>query len=229
MLAPQTMGDLADRLTGEIGWRKKEISAFRTAAARASSSQTYYCRAGSVMLCAHWEGFLRVSIQTYVDYVFSQSLRLKDLAIPFVAIYFFKEVVTAGMAHFPGSDRQHIKLAKKIEASLEGSCNRPSWTVDTEGSPGSVVTSNILASVGLDRMMGLDETEWSVQRVFIDTQLLKDRHKVAHGERYPISQSDFRKRANRVIGMCESILNLILDAAESRAYLKDVVSCQDLP
>lgn len=224
MPAPQTIDDLEDRLTGEIGWRKKEISAFRTAAARASSSQTYYCRAGSVMLCAHWEGFLRASIQTYVDYVFSQSLRLKDLATPFVAIYFFREVVTAGAARFPGSDGQHIKLARKIEASLEGSCDRPSWKVDTEGSPGSVVTGNILASAGLNRMMGLDETGWSVQRVFIDTQLLKDRHKVAHGERYPISQSDFRDRSDRVIGMCELLLNLILDAAGSQAYLKKQVN-----
>lgn len=218
MPTSQSVEYLEDMLAREISWRKKEIVAFRSAADRSSSSKGYYCRAGSVMLCAHWEGFLKAAVQFYVDHVFSQSLQLDELVPPFVAIYFYKEVMGAGAAKFPGTEERHIKLARKILASASASCNRPGWKVDTEGNPSSLVTCNILASVGLDRLMGLDESGWMIQKVFIDSQLLKDRHRVAHGERYPIRGEDFRERSNRIIAMCESLLKLIVDAANSRSY-----------
>lgn len=217
---PQSLDDLQNILAGEIGWRKKEIVAFRSAARRASAAQACYCRAGAVMLCAHWEGFLKNSVQAYINYVFSQALPLVNLTTQFVAVYFFGDVMNAAKAQFPGSEQQHLKLAAKISASGAAPCVKPSWKVKTGGNPTSDVTCDVLASVGLDRHMGLDEAGWSIQKVFIDAQLLKDRHRVAHGERYPVDQSDLRDRSNRVIDMCERLLRLIIDAAGSEAYVK---------
>lgn len=220
MPTPQSVDLLEEMLSGEVAWRKKEIVAFRSAAMRASASQGYYCRAGSVVLCAHWEGFLKRAVQVYVDHVFAQALPLENLADPFIAIYFYKDVMTASNARFPGSKGHHLKLARKIAASRTGPCARASWSVETEGNPSSEITAKILASVGLDERMGLDEAAWSVLKVFIDSQLLKDRHKVAHGERYPIAQDLFKNRSDRVILMCEQLATLILMAAGSRAYIR---------
>jgi hypothetical protein len=170
------------------------------------------------MLSAHWEGFLRASIQSYVDFVFSQELSLGQLIEPFVAAFFYKEVMNAATANFPGSKEQHIKLAKKITRYIDEPCRRASWVVNTEGNPSSEVTRSILTSVGLDPQMGMDEASWSVYKVFLDGQLLKDRHKVAHGERFPISPENFRERSDRVIDLCESLLRQILEAAGSGMY-----------
>lgn len=172
------------------------------------------------MLSAHWEGFLRASVQSYVDYVFSRGLNLSQLAEPFVAIFFYREVINAAAANFPGSKEQHIKLAKKITRYLDQPCTRASWVVTTDGNPSSAVTRNILTSVGLDPRMGMDEASWSVQKVFIDSQLLKDRHKVAHGERLPISYDNFLERSDRVIHLCELLRQLILTAAASDAFMR---------
>lgn len=171
------------------------------------------------MLCAHWEGFLKSSVQVYVDHVFAQGLKVTELKSPFVAIYFFKYVKNASDSNYPGSEQHHIKLAKKIVGGLAGPCRQPGWSVTTEGNPSSAVLSGLLQSVGLDRQMGRDDTAWSVTKVFIDSQILKDRHKIAHGERLPIRHEDFLERSDRIIDMCEDLADLILSAAESRAYV----------
>lgn len=209
---------LQDRLDRQLGWRKKEIAALRNAAGRASISREYYCRAGSVMLCAHWEGFLKSSVQSYVDHVFSQQLAVTELTPQFVAVYFFKHVKVAGEAGFPGSEHHHLRLAKKFMDSLSTKCVESGWKVDTGGSPSSTVCSQILRSVGLDPTLGYDETAWSVVKVFIDSQMLKERHKVAHGERFLVQHEQFQERSGRVIKLCEDLATLIIGAASARAY-----------
>jgi hypothetical protein len=218
MSVPRSLERLQDVLDGQLSWRKKEIVALRNAALRSSVSREYFCRAGSVMLCAHWEGFLKSSIQAYVDHVFSQGLPLTELKPPFVAIYFFRYVKNAADAAFPGSESHHIKLAKKIVESVSGRCSKAGWDVDTNGNPSSSVCSQVLVSVGLDPRFGYDETAWSVVKVFIDSQILKDRHKIAHGERFPVRREHFIERSERVIKLCEDLAVLVMAAAGSRSY-----------
>lgn len=229
MVSLKTLDKLEDRLASQLGWRKKEIAALRTASTRASSSREYYCRAGAVMLCAHWEGFLKSAVQAYVDHVFAQGLLISQLKPPFVSIFFFKAVRVAGEAKFPGSEQHHIKLAKKIISGISSPCRQAGWTVDTEGNPSSTVLSQLLASVGLDGQMGRDATAWSVTRVFIDSQILKDRHKIAHGERVYVSHSSFVDRSNRIIEMCEDLSRLVIAAANARSYEAGSAASIDSP
>lgn len=214
----KTIERLQDRLDAQLAWRKKEIAALRNAATRAAVSREYYCRAGAVMLCAHWEGFLRIAVQSYVDHVFSQGLNIKKLKPQFVAIHFFKYVKTAGEANFPGSEQHHVKLAEKIIESFSGNCRKANWEAVTGGSPSSLVCSQLLSSIAIDPRIGYDEQKWSVAKVFIDSQILKDRHKIAHGERFPVDHEDFLSRSGRVIDMCEDLARLIVSSATSRAY-----------
>lgn len=214
-----SVNDLQNALDSNLAWRKKEVVALRNSAARAQISREYYCRAGSVMLCAHWEGFLRDAVRAYVDHVFAQEQHLSRLKPQFVAIHFFHDVKYASTANFPGSERHHVKLAKKIIASLADPKGRVGWTAETGGNPSSALCSDLLKSVALPPKMGYDESQWSVVKVFIDSQILKDRHKVAHGERFPVRPDEFRSRSGRLIEICEDLARLVTDAAINKSYL----------
>lgn len=216
-----TVEKLQDKLAAQLGWRKKEIHVLRSAAARASASRDYYSRAGSVMLCAHWEGFLRSAVSYYVDHVFSQGLGISSLKPQFVAIYFFKHVRVAGEAAFPGSELHHVKLAKKITAALGEPLRRSSWEVNTNGNPSSTICSDLLRSVALDPQIGYDNARWSVTKVFIDSQVLAHRHKIAHGERISVSGEQFMSKSRRIVEICEDVFSLVVSAAAQRSYLKE--------
>lgn len=212
------IGRLQDKLASEIAWRKKEIVALRISATRASASQRYFCRAGAVILCAHWEGFLRAAIQHYVDFVFAQQLPIKTLSPKFVAISFYKDIKGAAEADFPGSENHCVKLARRLLEGIDIPAPKPRWRVETGGNPSSTVTSRLLLTVGLSEKLGLDEAEWATAKVFIDEQILRERHKIAHGEGLLISHGDFKVRSERILSMCESLVSLIMRSALSEDY-----------
>lgn len=136
--------DLERRLAEELAWRKKEIVELK----RAAHNREYLARAVAVVLCAHWEGYLKRAIQVYVDYVFSLNLRVRDLAPNFVAISLYKDVKTAALAEYPGSEQHCIKLSKRLLQGIDVRAPKPKWKVDTAGNPSSEVVVRLLKTAG---------------------------------------------------------------------------------
>jgi hypothetical protein len=219
MVADTALNRLEDTLAGDLSWRKKEIIAFRGSIARRSSTQKHFSRAGLVLLCAHWEGFLKKAVQAYVDFVFCQGIPLRKLSSKFIAISIFKDVKHAAEADYPGSELHCVRLARRMLDSLEGATSKAGWKVDTHGNASSTVTMQILSTVGLNEKLGLDDAEWFVVKAFIDEQLLKIRHKIAHGEGFPVDASDFYEKSRRVMSLFDSLHSLIMSAAVSKSYL----------
>ena len=188
-------------------------------ARRATSEKNFLYRGGLVLLCAHWEGFLRNSVRLYFKHVFAQELRLKELAPNFVAAAFFADVQRAGKAEYPGSVDTHGKLAQRIISGADEVCRNSTWEVRTEGKPGTEVLARLLSSAGLNPRLGLDAANWSTMSVFIDEQVVRDRHLVAHGEGFQISRIEFLERADRMLGLLDRVSSELIGAAERRIYL----------
>jgi hypothetical protein len=214
----QTVEELQAQLDKELAWRKKEISGLRVSAARSDSDRRYLYRAGLVLLCAHWEGFLKRSVDLYVRHVFSQGLRISELVPVFVANAFFSDVKKAGEANFPGSEECHIRLAQRIQLGTTEVCATPTWEVKTEANPGSDILFKLLSSVGINTRLGYDDASWGTMRVFIDEQVLRDRHRVAHGDGFPVNRDEFLERAERMTRLLERLSSTVLGAAEARSY-----------
>lgn len=213
-----TLEDLQSKLARDLAWRKREISGLRVSALRSDARRNYLFRAGLVLLCAHWEGFLRRSIECYVDHVFSQNLKIKELTPEFVALAYFSDVRRAGEANYPGSEENHLKLAKRILRGTEEICARSSWDIRTEGNPGTDVLARLLASVGLDTQLGFDAATRSAMKVYIDEQVVRDRHRVAHGEGFRVSRDEFLERTQRMLDLLDRVSTELLSAAENKAY-----------
>ncbi|WP_457331558.1 MAE_28990/MAE_18760 family HEPN-like nuclease [Rhizobacter sp. P5_C2] len=216
-MSVQSLEGLQAALERDLSWRKKELSGLRISAMRSATERNYLFRAGLVLICAHWEGFLKKAVEKYVAHVFAQGLRLRDLAPVFVAQALFSDVRRASEAEFPGNET-HVRLAERIQLGLDVVCSHSGWLAKTEGNPSSTLVARLLGSVGVDAEMGLDAAGWSTTKVFIDEQVVADRHKVAHGEGFPVSKEQFLERSGRMLDLLDRLSAEIIRAAERKAY-----------
>lgn len=214
----RTVEDLQSKIARELAWRKQEISGLRLSARRSNGDRGYLFRAGLVLLCAHWEGFLRNAVGLYFKHVFSQELRVRDLTPNFVAAAFFADVQRAGKADYPGSTDTHGRLAQRILLGLDEICTHSTWDVKTEGNPGTEVLARLLLSAGINPQLGLDSAAWSTTKVFIDEQVVRDRHLVAHGDGFRLTRTEFLERSERMLALLDSVSSELIDAAERQVY-----------
>jgi hypothetical protein len=187
-------------------------------AMRSSSERAYLFRGGLVLICSHWEGFLKRAIHKYSEHVFAQQLRIRDLAPVFVAQALYSDVRKAGAADFPGSRGTHIQLAMRIQKGLDVVCTHAEWNADTGGNPGSSLVANLLASVGLSTELGLDVAMWSTTKVFIDELVVAERNRIAHGEYLQVTREQFLERSERMLVLLDRLSDEILTAAKLYAY-----------
>ncbi len=213
-----TIEKLQTSLEKDLAWRKREISTFRMFAQPNAQAAEVLLKAGMVILCAHWEGFLKRAVELYIDHVFSQKLLIKQLTPVFIALSYFSDVKKAGEANYPGSEETHIKLAKRIALGNEQICEHSEWKAKTEGNPGTEVINRLLSSIGLDSQLGLDGATWATTKIFIDEQVVRDRHVIAHGEWFKIESEDFLKRTDRVLTLLDKLCENLLDAAKNFSY-----------
>lgn len=215
-----TVESLQTQLQRDLTWRKKEIVSLRGAANRSDNDRHYVYRAGLVMIFAHWEGYLKTAATLYVRHVFAQRLPLGHLASVFVAHAFFSDVQKCSNSLFPGSEQTHVALANRILEGTAEVATGSTWSVDTASNPSTEVLDRILRSLGLAADLGLDGATWSATRVFINEKVVADRHKVAHGEGFRIDKMEFLSRSARMLALLDTLSEQILNAAQSRAYLR---------
>ena len=211
------VADFQNAIQRDLAWRKREISAIRSDAAKPEITAGYLFRFGQILICAHWEGFLKKSAQLYIEHIFLQDQILKEFLPNIVAIKFFETVMRTSSSKYAGSD-DHIRLAKLILEAVDSKIDRPGWSPQTEGNPGSEVLERILKTIGVHPQLEMDQAAWATTKVFINEHLVRDRHQIAHGEGTPISKIVFLERSERLLNLLDLLSAKILDAAQRRSY-----------
>ena len=216
----ETVADFQNAVQRDLAWRKLEISALRTLVNQSDEDAHYVFRATQVLLCAHWEGFLKKAARLYLEHVFAQNILLKDMVPCMVAVAYFDDVLAAASAKFPGSELNHLKLAEKIVRTINGRVERPSWNVDTEGNPGTDTLERVLRSIGVDPQLEMELAAWTTTRVFINEQIVRDRHYVAHGDGFRIDRASLLARVQRLLDLLDTLSDRLQDAAVSKRYMR---------
>jgi hypothetical protein len=219
----RTVESLQQKIARELAWRKREISGLRLSVRRSGGDRHFLFRAGLVLLCAHWEGFLRESTRLYFRHVFDQQLRLKELAPNFIAVAFFSDVQRAGKSDNPGSAESHGRLVQRILNCKDEICTHSTWEVKTNGNPSTEVLARLLTSAGLSPTLGFDAAAWSTTSVFINEQIVRDRNLIAHGEGFQLSQVQLLERSSRMLDLLDHVSNELLSAAERQIYRSEAV------
>jgi hypothetical protein len=85
----KTLEQLSDKIAEEIAWRKKELAAFKRVIDYKSLSadkNQALLRSGVMLLYSHWEGFIKIAANSYLEFVAMQRLPYKQLSNNFIAL-----------------------------------------------------------------------------------------------------------------------------------------------
>lgn len=209
----RTVDLLLEHLDQDMAWRIKEVHQFKTAVERAHGKNVdAHIRAGISMLYAHWEGFVKGAANAYVNYVSHRANQNSELKPCFVAL---------GMKTKLASASASSKSEVVIEAVtyLLNEMNRPirlprSEAISAESNLSSLVFLNITGWIGVD------PTPYSTRLPLIDTTLLENRNRIAHGEYLSVDAARFYELTDEVLEMLRWFKTDIENAAVQNAFLK---------
>lgn len=209
----QTLEDLNKTLATDIAWRKKELSEIKTLIElkNVSPQRHNVCiRSGICILYAHWEGFVKLAGNSYVEYIRTKRLRYGQLSSNFLAL----------------AMKEKLKQAKETNKAslyipvcdfffqLDERCSLPKNPISTASNLSSEILKEITHTLGID--FSLDSTKSKL----IDEKLLKTRNEIAHGEdSLTIDRKQYIELQTMVMEMLEEFRNRIENAAINQDFL----------
>lgn len=211
----RTAEQLSDKLSNELAWRKKELSEIKSLIETKSFSSSKHkalIRSGICLLYAHWEGFVKLAANSYLEYVRMQKLCYKDLASNFLALAMKEKLNEAKETNKPSL---YIPVCDFFLDELNQRCELPKDAISTA----SNLSSEILKEI--TRILGIDFSLYSTKSVLIDTKLLKTRNEIAHGEYSITDKEEYIELHTEVIHMLDLFRNQIENAAINKHYMRN--------
>ncbi len=208
----RTLEQLNKQLSDKLVWRKKELSSLKAMIDWKSPSldqRNVLLRSGITILYAHWEGFIKVAANSYLEFVAMQRLPYNQLSNNFIALAMKDQLDQArdtnkATIYCEVADFFITKLTERSRIKYE---NR-------------IVTSNLSSSVFKEIvfMLGLDYSFYELKEVIIDEKLLAKRNKIAHGEYLDIDENDYDELHRQIISMMDHFRNQIDNCAATKQY-----------
>jgi hypothetical protein len=210
----QTLEQLSDCLDSQIAWRKKELVQVKNLIEQkgiGASKNAALVRCGVAILYAHWEGFIKESSASYLEFVSRKRLRYCELSSNFVAL-----AMKAKLNEANSTNRAtlYIKVANFFLTELEERSQVPYENV--------VKTSNLSSKILKDIVctLGLDYKHFETKEKLIDEQLLKSRNTIAHGSYLSIDADIYTQLHSEMMSLMEIFKTELENAACQKRYLK---------
>jgi hypothetical protein len=212
----RTLSQLQDSLDREMGWRVKEIAAFRVASRANGPERQYFIRAGIALVYAHWEGFIKLASESYLSFVQHQGHAYRDLKSCF-AVFGLKAEL-----HMLANSRKsapNIRAFDFILAEMDQPAEmHMAKAIDTESNLTSIVFQNIATS--LDINTDGYETRFNL----IDESLVRRRNRVAHGEFLDIGGREFDELVGDVLQLMREYKTDVENAASLGSYKRPQIT-----
>lgn len=211
----RTVEQLSDTLSKDLAWRKKELSEVKALVeAKSVSDQRHkvLVRSGVCILYSHWEGFVKLATNSYVEYVREQKLTYKQLSSNFLALAMKEQLKKAKETNKPSL---YIPVCDFFLSELNQRCSLPKDTISTA----SNLSSEILKEITY--ILGIDFSHYSTKSVLIDIKLLKTRNEIAHGNYLICDREEYIELHTEVIEMLDIFRNQIENAALERKFIQN--------
>lgn len=172
----RTSEALINQVDADIAWRTLELSALRTALARAHGPAADTAARTAVALAyAHWEGYVVTTSRGLVEYVSDLRLARGDLADSYLALSLAGRLTQADAS--TRRIRVHVDLITEMRRSTE-TADFPAAEkmIHAEGNLKSAKFQDILAR------LGLDPSPFELHYKWLDGELLRRRNNIAHGD-----------------------------------------------
>ena len=163
------------------------------------------------MLYAHWEGFVTPAAKSYLEHVANRRLRYRELKPNFLAAGARLVIRSATTQRNIDADMRLIKAIE--EARQQRMPKNVARVIDAKSNLNAKVFRNIQSTIGLD-------CSWfnALDKMQLDSRLLKHRNAVAHGEWLVIDKDDYAGLHSWLIGLISAFRDDLLDAASERQY-----------
>lgn len=209
-----TLEQLQDKIDSIVAWRKKELSCLlENVKITNDFSQSVAIRTGYVLTYAHFEGAIKHLATLYLEYVSGQNIEVEKLTMNFLLIG-VKEHDLKILYETNKIDKR-IEIIRKI-LDLKTSTNLPFKNViNTESNLKSEVLQNIL------NIVNFDKSKYELDYNFIDSNLLKTRNLIAHGDKLDATCTfdQFEQCNKKVLKLINDFSKDVYDYAKSKKYL----------
>jgi len=211
----RTEEQLSDRLATDLRWRKKELSEMKSLIeAKNVTDQRHKAllRSGVCILYSHWEGFVKLAANSYLEYVISKKLTYQELSSNFLAWAMKEKLKEAKQTNKPSL---YIPICDFFISELNQRSILPKNVIST----GSNLSSEILKEITY--ILGIDFSIYSTKSRVIDTQLLKTRNEIAHGEDSVFDRAEYLEVHREILEMLDIFCTQIENAASQKQFRQD--------
>lgn len=200
-------------LDEEFAWRRKELTAIwndvNSSKAKLRSARI---RAAVAMLYAHWEGFVKVASEVYLNYVAGRRLKYNELNAGFLAL-----CLRSKLRHLTvtGDISQHINFLNFVFREMTSRAEIPKRnSIKT----GSNLSSSRLKTIVLG--FGLDYSPFELKEHLIDKQLLDWRNTIAHGKWLCPNEDEFSQLYRETTTLLRNFKDQLANAIVMNRHLK---------
>ncbi len=204
----RTLEDLSDKLAQDLAWRKRELAEIKSLveAKKDVSDQRHkvLVRSAVCILYSHWEGFVKLAANAYVEYVRLKKLTYQDISTNFLALAMKEKLKEAKETNKPSL---YIPVCQFLISELNERCSLPKDPISTA----SNLNSEILKEIA--DILGIDFSPYLTKSKLIDEKLLKTRNKIAHGEYSGVDRNEYIELHQETINLLDLFKNQIENAA----------------
>lgn len=214
----KTVEKLEDRIIEDFTWRKFELLQLKLAIKNNNTfvNKETFIRTGVALLCAHWEGLIRTVANYYVVFISAQNIKCNNLTENFLALKLKSDFMITSES---SKNSVHVKFLEKIEEQKNStfyfrySDSDGKRIINTESNLSYKLFVEILKTINI-------ENKYETKKNYIDSEMLKVRHEIVHGEKVKLEAYDFDTIYEQVISIMEDFIEQIIKAAENKRYLK---------
>ena len=226
-----TADELRAALETELAWRQEELAFFKNQLNEVEeSNKNKYRKSLVLILYSHMEGYIKIGLQTYIQYINSQGLNRRDVNTGLMVASMHKEFIAYENMErkseffrkaLPDDTRLHrlyrrVDFMEKMENFKEQELVIDDQIIDTESNLWYIVLQKNLYKIGLPVDLFDD------YRSDIDA-LVNRRNSIVHGNfKSGVTDTEFSNWERKVSEILEGITRLLYDYARNKRYLVSV-------
>jgi hypothetical protein len=222
--------ELRSAMEIELGWRQEELAFFKNQLGNIVKDidKDKYRKSLVLLLYSHFEGFMKICLQTYIQYInslnkersaFKEELIVSSMNREFNAFDNNDEKCQIFKKKLPEDKKLHrfyrrVNLMESIDEFKQNILVIQDDTIDTESNLWYIVLQKNLYKVGLSVDL-FDEYAKDIDA------LVNRRNSIAHGnEKSGISEDEYTRWESKIYKVMEGIIKVIHRSTSEEQYLK---------
>lgn len=204
-----TYDGLSRKLYNEFSWRRKELTLLKSKIPiEANPLQSAMLRSALPLLYAHWEGYVKLTMSYYLEYVSKKYLKHSELKSSFIALSLQNKLGDLSNTNF----ENRTKIIEFIFNDIDKQSNIPRKNIiNTKSNLKFDVLKEILF------ILDLDDSHIDGKKDLIN-DLVTERNHIAHGEHQLVDYKTYENFHNDIIALMEYLKTIIENNASQEKY-----------